>query len=145
VDVVADLANCWCNTIMGIQSSLFKGRTPSGSSTLTLLRPQPSHAQARIVGTAPPFFHKEQRSVPIQTSTLDCVVASTMINDAPPSKPYYQTGQVPRFTGPMLNQNGGFEVDNTITNIPQTTVPFACDGKPSEAKLRNNMSLRPSS
>jgi len=52
-------------------------------------------------------------SVPIQTSILDFVVASTAINAAPPCRPDYQTGQVQGFKSLMLSQNGTLEVDYT--------------------------------
>ena len=66
-------------------------------------------------------------SVSIQTSTIDFVIASTAINDAPPCGLGYPNGIVPGFTN-ILNQESRFEVDYAITTTPQSNVTVNCQG-----------------
>ena len=75
----------------------------------------------------------------IQTSTIDFVIATTAIGDAPPCGVVYPSSVVPGFTD--IVANGKFEVDYEITNLPQTTVVFNCSGTDVGAIVLDAISL----
>ena len=140
-DNITLLADQCCNTIIEMQVFAVHG-----ANTLAVFDPDPSTPAAvscpgEGCGDCTANFGKGTCSVSIQTSTLDFVVASTAINGAPPCGPHYQTGQVQGFTSLMPNQNGRFEVDYSITTLPQNTVEFACNGTDASVILVDAISL----
>jgi len=127
-DNITVLADKCCHTIMGMQVLAVHGANIHG-----IFNPDPSTPAAvscagAYCGDCTANFGQGTCSVSIETPTPEFVVASTVINGGPPCGPHYQTGNVAGFTSLMPNQNNRFEVDYTITNIPQTTVTFACNG-----------------
>src|SRR5438552_3314591 len=67
-------------------------------------------------------------SASIQTDTVDFVIGTTAIDDAPPCGDGYPNGNVPGFTNIGSGPNSNFEVDYAITTTPQTNVEYACSG-----------------
>ncbi len=74
----------------------------------------PATCSGTACGDCEAGFRTTTCSVSIQTSTIDFVVATTAINDAPPCGPGYPRGVVPGFTN-IANQNNRFEVDYAMT------------------------------
>ncbi len=65
-------------------------------------------------------------SASIQTDTVDFVIGTTAIDDAPPCGDGYPNGNVPGFTNIGSGPNSNFEVDYAITTTSQTNVEYAC-------------------
>src|SRR5947208_16018052 len=65
-------------------------------------------------------------SASIQTDTVDFVIGTTAIDDAPPCGDGYPNGNVPGFTNIGSAPNSNFEVDYAITTTSQTNVEYAC-------------------
>ena len=140
-DNITVIADQCCNTIMGMQVLAVHG-----ANTIGVFDPDPSTPAAvscpgTNCGDCTANFSQGTCSASIRTSRPAFVVATTVIKGAPPCGPHYQTGQVPGFTSLMPNQNNRFEVDYTITSIPQTTVVFACNGTNASAILVDAISV----
>ena len=140
-DNITVIAGGCCNTIMGMQ--VFAVRA---ANTIGVFDPDPSTPAAVSCpgtgcGDCTASFGQGTCSASIHTLTLAFVVATTVIKGAPPCGTHYQTGQVAGFTSLMPNQNNRFEVDYTITSIPQTTVVFACNGTDASSILVDAISV----
>ncbi len=140
-DNITVIAGGCCNTIMGMQVFAVHA-----ANTIGVFDPDPSTPVAvscpgTNCGDCTANFSQGTCSASIRTSRPAFVVATTVIKGAPPCGPHYQTGQVQGFTSLMPNQNGRFEVDYTITSIPQTTVVFACNGTDASSILVDAISV----
>jgi len=140
-DNITVIAGGCCNTIMGMQVFAVHA-----ANTIGVFDPDPSTPAAVSCpgtgcGDCTASFGQGTCSASIHTLTLAFVVATTVIKGAPPCGTHYQTGQVAGFTSLMPNQNNRFEVDYSITSIPQTTVVFACNGTDASSILVDAISV----
>ena len=104
----------------------------SGANTRAIFDPNPSiPAMCSQPNCGDCTVYYGTCSVSMQTSTIDFVVATTAINDAGACGGYLGSfGGVPGFTTITTNNgySGNFEIDYTITAMPQTKVVFNCNG-----------------
>ena len=99
-----------------------------GSNARSIFDPNPSIPATvscnGLCGPCSASLHNGTCSASIQTSTIDFVIATTWIGDAPGCGAALGVVVVPGFTN--VADNGRFEVDYAITTMPHGNVVFSC-------------------